>query len=97
MTKHHLLAAMQRATVSGFGFLEQPLDEVSQELQLLTRHRRDLVEKRETFTSGWVTVPTEIRSTRTIGDIKNNAENYRSHRKVSSSADTSNRINVISP
>lgn len=40
------LAAMHRATVSGFGLTEQPLDEVSQKLRLLTRHRRDLVEKR---------------------------------------------------
>jgi len=40
------LAAMHRATVSGFGLTEQPWDEVSQKLQLLTRHRRDLVEKR---------------------------------------------------
>lgn len=40
------LAAMHRATVSGFGLTEQPWDEVSQKLRLLTRHRRDLVEKR---------------------------------------------------
>ena len=40
------LMAIFRATVSGFGLLEQELDEISQRLRLLTRHRRDLVEKR---------------------------------------------------
>jgi transposase len=40
------LDAMFRATVTGFGLVEKELDEVSQKLRLLTRHRRDLVEKR---------------------------------------------------
>ena len=40
------LDAMFRATVTGFGLVEPELDEVSQRLRLLTRHRRDLVEKR---------------------------------------------------
>lgn len=40
------LDAMFRATVTGFGLLEQELDDVSQRLRLLTRHRRDLVRKR---------------------------------------------------
>ena len=40
------LDAMFRATVTGFGLLEQELDAVTRELRLLTRHRRDLVEKR---------------------------------------------------
>jgi transposase len=40
------LDAMFRATVTGFGLSEQELDPISQRLRLLTRHRRDLVEKR---------------------------------------------------
>jgi transposase len=40
------LDAMFRATVTGFGLIEQELDDVSQRLRLLARHRRDLVEKR---------------------------------------------------
>lgn len=40
------LAAIFRAAVNGFGLTELPLDDVSRELQLLARHRRDLVEKR---------------------------------------------------
>jgi len=40
------LHAMHRAVVSGFGLVEMELDEVTQELQLLARHRRDLVQKR---------------------------------------------------
>jgi transposase len=40
------LNAMFRATVTGFGLLEQELDETSQKLRMLARHRRDLVEKR---------------------------------------------------
>ena len=40
------LHAMHRAVVSGFGLVEMELDEVSQELRLLARHRRDLVQKR---------------------------------------------------
>ena len=40
------LKAIFRATVSGFGLLEEELDAVSQRLRLLARHRRDLVQKR---------------------------------------------------
>jgi transposase len=40
------LAAIQRATVNGFGLLEPPLDENARRLRLLSRHRRDLVRKR---------------------------------------------------
>jgi transposase len=40
------LEAIFRAAVNGFGLLEPPADETYQRLQLLTRHRRDLVEKR---------------------------------------------------
>jgi len=43
------LDAMFRATVTGFGLLEQELDDVSRRLRLLTRHRRDLVEKRSSL------------------------------------------------
>jgi transposase len=39
------LAAMQRGAVNGFGLLEPPADSLSIRLQLLARHRRDLVEK----------------------------------------------------
>jgi transposase len=39
------LNAIHRATVNGFGFIEQTADPVSVRLQLLTRHRRDWVEK----------------------------------------------------
>jgi transposase len=39
------LAAIQRGAVNGFGLLEPPVDPVSVRLQLLARHRRDLVEK----------------------------------------------------
>ena len=39
------LAAIQRGAVNGFGLLEPPPDPVSVRLQLLARHRRDLVEK----------------------------------------------------
>jgi transposase len=39
------LAAIQRGAVNGFGLLEPPVDPVSARLQLLARHRRDLVEK----------------------------------------------------
>jgi transposase len=45
-TDDHDLAAIFRATVAGFGLLEPPWDEVHRELQLLARHRRDLVQKR---------------------------------------------------
>lgn len=40
------LAAIFRAAVNGFGLTEPTIDDVSCELQLLARHRRDLVEKR---------------------------------------------------
>lgn len=40
------LAAIFRATQSGFGLIEHPLDSVAQQLRLLVRHRRDLVQKR---------------------------------------------------
>jgi transposase len=40
------LDAMFRATVTGFGLREPELDDVSKKIRLLTRHRRDLVEKR---------------------------------------------------
>jgi transposase len=40
------LNAIHRATVNGFGLIEQPLDAVSARLQLLERHRRDLVDKK---------------------------------------------------
>src|SRR5207302_949021 len=39
------LAAIHRAAVNGFALLEQPLDLSWRELQLLIRHRRDLVFK----------------------------------------------------
>jgi transposase len=39
------LYAIHRAAVNGFGLIEQPLDPVSVRLQLLTRHRRDSVDK----------------------------------------------------
>jgi transposase len=39
------LNAIHRAAVNGFGLIEQPPDSVSVRLQLLTRHRRDWVEK----------------------------------------------------
>lgn len=40
------LDAIFRAAVSGFGLLEKPVDEVHQRLQILARHRRDLVTKK---------------------------------------------------
>lgn len=40
------LEAIFRATVNGFGLLEPPVNETYARLQLLARHRRDLVEKR---------------------------------------------------
>lgn len=43
------LIAMHRATITGFGLVEPELDQVSQQLRLLIRHRRDLVEKRSTL------------------------------------------------
>jgi transposase len=40
------LAAIFRAAVNGFGLIEKPVDPLYQELQILCRHRRDLVNKR---------------------------------------------------
>lgn len=45
-TDDHDLAAIFRAAVNGFGLVEKPVEKVYQELQLLCRHRRDLVNKR---------------------------------------------------
>lgn len=43
------LAAIHRAAVNGFALIETPLDPSWVELQLLTRHRRDLVHKATTL------------------------------------------------
>lgn len=40
------LDAIFRAAVNGFGLLEKPVDPIHQQLQILARHRRDLVKKR---------------------------------------------------
>jgi transposase len=40
------LDAIFRATVNGFGLLEKPVDAIHQQLQILARHRRDLVKKK---------------------------------------------------
>ena len=40
------LDAIFRATVNGFGLLEKPIDTIHQQLQILARHRRDLVKKK---------------------------------------------------
>lgn len=40
------LAGIFRAAVNGFGLVEKPVDPLYQELQILCRHRRDLVNKR---------------------------------------------------
>ena len=40
------LAAIFRAAVNGFGLIQKPVDPLHQELQILCRHRRDLVSKR---------------------------------------------------
>lgn len=45
-TDDHDLAAIFRATVNGFGLVEKPVDAVYQDLQILCRHRRDLVNKK---------------------------------------------------
>lgn len=45
-TDDHDLIAIFRAAVNGFGLIEQPWDDVYRALQLLVRHRRDLVTKR---------------------------------------------------
>lgn len=44
-TDDHDLGGIHRATVVGFGLIEQPLDGLSLRLRLLVRHRRDLVRK----------------------------------------------------
>jgi Transposase len=43
------LAAIFRAAVNGFGLLEKPWSEIYLQLQILVRHRRDLVKKRSTL------------------------------------------------
>ncbi len=45
-TDDHDLAAIHRATTNGFGLLEPSWDTLFREVQLLARHRRDLVQKR---------------------------------------------------
>ena len=44
-TDDHDLAAIHRATVTGFGLCEAPLDEASRRLRTWVRHRRDFVRK----------------------------------------------------
>jgi transposase len=44
-TDDHDLGGIHRATVVGFGLIEQPLDDLFLKLRLLVRHRRDLVRK----------------------------------------------------
>jgi transposase len=45
-TDDHDLEGIFRATVNGFGLLEPEWDETYRQLQVLARHRRDLVQKR---------------------------------------------------
>lgn len=45
-TDEHDLDAIFRAAVNGFGLIEKPVDAICQQLQILARHRRDLVKKR---------------------------------------------------
>jgi len=45
-TDEHDLDAIFRAAVNGFGLIEKPVDAIYQQLQILARHRRDLVKKR---------------------------------------------------
>jgi transposase len=45
-TDDHDLEGIFRATVNGFGLLEPEWDETHRQLQVLARHRRDLVQKR---------------------------------------------------
>ena len=45
-TDDHDLAGIFLAATNGFGLIEPSLDPLSQQLRLLARHRRDLVEKR---------------------------------------------------
>jgi len=40
------LDAIFRAAVNGFGLMEKPIDAIHHQLQILARHRRDLVKKR---------------------------------------------------
>jgi len=50
-TDDHDLEGIFRAAVNGFGLVEPPWDEAYQQLQLLARHRRDLVKKRSKLQS----------------------------------------------
>ena len=45
-TDDHDLEGIFRATVNGFGLVEPEWDEIYRQLQILARHRRDLVKKR---------------------------------------------------
>ena len=45
-TDENDLDAIFRATVNGFGLIEKPVDPLYQQLQILARHRRDLVKKK---------------------------------------------------
>jgi len=45
-TDEHDLDAISRAAVNGFGLIEKPVDAIPQQLQILTRHRRDPAMKR---------------------------------------------------
>ena len=45
-TDDNELDAIFRATVNGFGLIEKPIDPIHQQLQILSRHRRDLVKKK---------------------------------------------------
>jgi transposase len=45
-TDDHDLAGIFRAAINGFGLVEKPLNPLYQELQVVSRHRRDLVTKR---------------------------------------------------
>jgi transposase len=45
-TDENDLDAIFRAAVNGFGLIEKPVDPVHQQLQILARHRRDLVKKK---------------------------------------------------
>jgi len=45
-TDDHDLAAIFRASINGFGLIEKPVPPLYRELQILARHRRDLVTKR---------------------------------------------------
>ena len=45
-TDENDLDSIFRAAVNGFGLIEKPVDAIYQQLQILARHRRDLVKKR---------------------------------------------------